>query len=79
MSKIQAAIQSAKKLRQQPNGESAKPIESAKEAANVDDADSSLRISVDSLRRIDIDWDVVEANRILTHNDNKERHPVQGA
>ena len=78
MSKIQAAIQSAKKLRQEPSGDSADAIEGPKRAANVDDADTGSRISVDTLKHIGIDWEVLESNRILTL-DNKQRHPVQGA
>ena len=78
MSKIQAAIQSTKRLRQQQGNDRPDNVEHPKHAANIDEADPGNRISVDTLKHVDLDTEVLESNRILTQ-DNTQRHPVQGA
>jgi len=79
MSKIQAAIRTAKDRRGKSRKEtSASTVSDTQEAANNGSEAAGPRLSIDELPQVQLDWELMKENRILTH-ENEERHPVQGA
>ena len=79
MSKIRAAIRKSKDLRNQSRDKTT--VDAAVDlpvAANNGVEETSPRLSVEMLPQVNVDWEVLEANRILTF-DAEECHPAQGA
>lgn len=78
MNKIHAAIQGAKDFRNKSRDKTTVDAADSPVAANNSVEESSLRLSVDMLPKVKLDWEQLESNRILIL-DSEVRSPVQGA
>ena len=78
MGKIQAAVTRAKEGRKKSKNETVEAVAKSPLAANQADDSATPRLSIETLPQVDMDWDVLKENRILTV-ESEERHPVQGA
>ena len=81
MSKVQTAVERAKELRQSKDRPAeATDIKPTRHQANVRTAKvrAAPSITVDQLRTIDVDQEILKANKIVTV-DSTDKHPVQNA